>query len=139
MMKNILVVDDNKYILDGLSISLSVYMKDCNVLTAGNGLKAIEIVNAVPIDFILTDLQMPVMDGFEFIEYTKKNHPHIPVMAMTGDCALEATVRLHSLGVFQYVEKPFDFEELAETISRQLTERTPVIEPAVSAVGNSFH
>ncbi len=133
MINNILVVDDNKYILDSLSINFCVYLKDCNVLTAGNGLKAVEIVNTVPIDFILTDLQMPVMDGFEFIEYTKKNHPHIPVMAMTGNYTPEVTIRLHSLGVYQYVEKPFDFEGLLEVISRQLKERALVVETTVSA------
>lgn len=116
-MKTILLVDDNKYLLDGLSMSLSLYLKTYTILTAKNGEQAVEIIKSVRPDFILSDLQMPVMDGFALIEYVRKNHPTTPMFVMTGNYTREVEERLRSLNVVQCLKKPFDFRKLATTIS----------------------
>jgi len=116
-MKTILLVDDNWYVLQGLMISLRNCVKDCKMLTATDGKEAVEILKSMPVDFILTDLSMPVMDGFELLAYLKKNYPHIPAIAMTGDLTSENLEKLHVLGVAQCIEKPFNFEVLAHAIS----------------------
>lgn len=122
-MKNILVVDDNKLIAEGLALRLAVLMRDVRIHTAENGREALTLLESTSIDFVMTDLQMPVMSGFELIDYCRKNKPGIPLYAMTGDTAPEVTERLSRAGVSAPVEKPFDFDEVAERIKDALFPR----------------
>jgi CheY-like chemotaxis protein len=119
-IKNILLVDDNPYFLTGLSMNLCVHLKNCNILTAGNGRQALEIMKAVPVDLIVTDLEMPFMDGYELVESVKKKHRGLPVFAMTGSASPETKKRLESMGVSRCIEKPFGFKELADLIETEL-------------------
>jgi CheY-like chemotaxis protein len=119
-MKNILIVDDNKYILDGLLINLRATLRNCAIFTAGSGKKALEILKTVPVDFLLADLHMPVMDGYELIRFTKKKYPHIPVFAMSDDRGEDADLRIESLGVLKCIRKPLSFRGLSQFISQEL-------------------
>jgi CheY-like chemotaxis protein len=119
-MKNILILDDNKYILEALSANMCYYLGDCNIITAIDGAKGAETLSSVPIDLILTDLDMPVMKGYEFIEQAKKNYPGVPVCVMTGDCSAAVREKLEALGVTRYIEKPFNYDKLAGMISQEL-------------------
>jgi DNA-binding NtrC family response regulator len=122
-MKNILVLDDNDDILDALSANLCMYLKDCNIMTASNGKKGSDVLDSTGIDLILTDLDMPVEDGFQFIERTRKAHPGIPVCVMTGDCAPQVWERLRSMGVKRHIQKPFHFDALADVIREELEQK----------------
>ena len=115
-MKNILVVDDNESFRCALAEWISISFEDWRILTAENGKKALEILNSVQVDFILTDMKMPVMDGYELLAYTMKNYPQILAMAMTGNFTSEAKRRLHALGVTNCAEKPFSFKMINDTI-----------------------
>jgi len=119
-MKNILVLDDNKYILEALSANLCYYLGECTIMTAIDGAKGVDMLSTVPVDLILTDLDMPVANGYEFIEHAKKNYPGIPVCVMTGDCSPSVITRLKTLGVRQYIQKPFQFDNLARIIAEEL-------------------
>ena len=119
-MKNVLILDDNRDILNELSTSLCGWLKDCNILTALNGEKGEDILRSVPIDLILTDLGLLVANGYKFIEYARKNHPSVPVCVMTGNCPPSVLERLNTLGVSNSIEKPFTFEKLARLISEAL-------------------
>lgn len=119
-MKKVLIVDDNYYFLTGLLMSLYGYLKNCNILTAGNGKKALEIMEYIPVDLIVTDLEMPIMDGYELVESVKKKQPDLPVFIMTGSGAPEAEKRLASLGAPRCFEKPFGFKKLADMIAAEL-------------------
>jgi len=124
-MKNILILDNNKYILDTLSSSMCNYLKDCAITTAVNSEKAADALRSVPVDLILTDLDMPVAKGFEFIEHAKKNYPSVPVCVMTGECAPSVISRLKLLGVRRYIQKPFQFDKLAGIIAEELGLKYP--------------
>ena len=119
-MKNILLVDDNLYFLTGLSMNLCVYLKNCNILTAGNGRQALEIMESIPVDLIVTDLEMPFMDGYELVASVKKKHPYLPVFTTTGSSAPEEK-KLASLGASRCLEKPFGFKELADMVAAELS------------------
>ncbi len=119
-MKNILIVDDNSYFLEGLSMSLGLYLKDCKILTVGSGKEALEILESIPVELIVSDLYMPAMDGYKLIESVKTKHPDIPVFIMTGGAVQETKKRLASLGVSRCLEKPFGFKELADLIAAEL-------------------
>ncbi|HEY6011352.1 MAG TPA: response regulator [Nitrospirota bacterium] len=123
-MKTILVLDDNKFILDVLSISLRTFLKDFTVLTASNGASGVELLKARNIDMILTDLDMPIMDGYTFIEHAREIRPEAPVFAMTGACTPNIEGRLRSLGVRWCIEKPFQIDELTRRISEELDRNT---------------
>ncbi len=122
-MKTILIVDDNAFILEGLSTTFGILLKDYTILTAEHGMKAIKIMESVPVDLILTDLSMPVMDGYTLMAHAKKNYSHIPLFAMTGVYNADVAERLRPFGVVRCVEKPFDYEELAHEILHELEGR----------------
>jgi CheY-like chemotaxis protein len=119
-MKNILIIDDNGDILKALSAGLCTCLKDCSILTASNGSKGVDILKTTPVDLILTELSMPVLNGYRFIEHVKKNYPFVPVCVMTGNCSPDVIERLKSMGIGRWIEKPFQFENLAKMISEEL-------------------
>ncbi len=118
--RNILVLDDNKFILEALSGTLRRYLKDCTVLTASNSVKGTEILRSTPIHLILTDLDLRPDDGYRFIESARRSHPGIPLCVMTGACEPHVKERLERLGVSRYIEKPFPVESLATMITEEL-------------------
>jgi DNA-binding NtrC family response regulator len=119
-VKNILLIDDNYYFLTGLSMNLCAYLKHCNILTAGNGARALEIIESIPVDLIVTDLEMPSTDGYELVTSIKKKYPNLPVFAMTGSMAPETEKRVASLGAARCFAKPFGFKELANMVAAEL-------------------
>jgi CheY-like chemotaxis protein len=120
-MNNILLVDDNKYIIEALAMTLGQYVKDCAVLRAKNGREAVDILKSVPVDLVLTDINMPVMNGYDLIAYRNDRHPALPLVAMTADPAPGVLKRLRALGISECLEKPFDFD----SVSRLLLDKLP--------------
>jgi CheY-like chemotaxis protein len=80
----------------------------------------VEILKSHPVVFIVTDLNMPIMDGYELSGYLKKNYPDTPVFLMTSDLTSEVQERLRPMGVRQFFEKPFSFQKLALNIAEEL-------------------
>ncbi len=119
-MKNILIIDDDEFILFGLSKAISIYVKDSAVLTARHGMQAVEILGARPVDLIVTDLKMPVMSGYELVAYANKNYPEVPVYVMTADYLPDVRQRFRNAAVSGFVSKPFSFRQLAADISSKL-------------------
>jgi CheY-like chemotaxis protein len=113
-MKNILLVDDNEFLLNVMISWLNYQMPDYRILTGSNGRDGMEILKGHPVDLIITDLRMPVMDGFQFIEQKNSICPNTPLIVMTSDYSDEVIKRLKTLGVTQCIEKPFKFEMLAD-------------------------
>ncbi len=119
-MKNILIIDDDEFILFGLSKALDVYVKDSAVLTARHGRQAVEILGSRPVDLIVTDLRMPVMNGYDVVAYANKNYPTVPVYVMTADYLPDVRQRFRNTAVSGFVSKPFSFRQLAAAISSEL-------------------
>ncbi len=117
-MKDILLVDDEKVFLLSLVDGLHAYFGNINVLTADNGKKAMEILTTVEVDMVITDLKMPVMDGFELVAQMKKKMPGTPVLVMTALHDLTSWQRLKILGVKHVIEKPVNFQEMTAMVER---------------------
>jgi CheY-like chemotaxis protein len=115
-MKNILIIDDEEAIRSVLSHGLKSLTLECNILTAENGKEAVKILDSVRVDLIVTDLNMPEMDGYELLTYARKNKPYTEVVVMTADYNPEVGRRLRPLGVSKCFEKPFSFKDLAAWI-----------------------
>ncbi|MGQ9495864.1 MAG: response regulator [Thermoanaerobaculaceae bacterium] len=120
-MKNVLIVDDEKPLLLSLAEALRAYAEDFKLATAENGKEAVDILNTVKVDLVVTDLNMPKMDGFELLAYMSRNHPSIPVIVMTAFGSPEIKERLQGRGISSYLEKPFNVDVLVNKIFEVLT------------------
>jgi len=120
-MKTILVIDDNDLVRKTVAAYLAREVKDSRVVTAQNGRDGALILSAFPVDLVLTDLDMPVMDGAAFIKQAAKIDRHIPIFVMTGSrLDKEEEKDLSDLGVVQFFEKPFEYDELTRMVSDAL-------------------
>jgi len=116
----ILVVDDEERILNFLSTKLKV--SGFEVLTAGNGIKGLEQVQAQEPDLVVLDLLMPKMDGLEMLKQLRTFSP-VPVIILTAKGADTDRIKGLQLGADDYLAKPFNPDELVariEAIRRRL-------------------
>lgn len=120
IMKNILLVDDEKMFLISLSESLKQTLKDVNIITAENGEEAMRILNSIPVDFLLTDLQMPIVNGFDLLNHMREFYPEVNVIVMTAHMNDGIIKRLDSLGFSEVLEKPVELEDLISKIRERL-------------------
>ncbi len=120
-MKNVLIVDDEKSFLLSLEAGLRQYADRFAIVTAGNGKEAVEILKRSRVDLVVTDLNMPGMDGFELLALMTKTHPDVPVMIMTAYSSPDIKGRVEALGSSRIQEKPIDFKELGESIVASLS------------------
>lgn len=118
----ILVVEDNK---DMRSYIRSILTEHYNVVEAENGEEALNILTTRNIDFIISDLMMPVMDGIELSRKVKENFSisHIPFLMLTAKTSQESRIESYKTGVDEYLLKPFNEELLLIRISNILENR----------------
>jgi len=120
LKRNILIVDDESTILNFLKDGLSMYQDRLNVFTAPGVEEALGIVDSQRIDLITTDIRMPGMDGFELISRSRKKNPDTRFIIVTGYSCEEYFQKSKTLGVIDYIRKPFDFEEFVERVFQAL-------------------
>lgn len=126
-MKNkILIVDDEK---DALSLleRMVVSARGDEVLKAESGGEALEVMAAHEVDLVLADLVMPGMDGLELLDRIRERWPEKTCVIMTGVGTIETAVEAIKKGAYDYVTKPFRFDELLLLIDRAL-ERVRLID-----------
>jgi DNA-binding NtrC family response regulator len=111
---NILIVDDNHMILKSLSSYFASKLKGYTVLTAEDGRKAIDVMKEHPMSLVLTDLEMPHVDGYQVVEYAKKHQPAVPLIIMTGSWSLDLEMLVQKMGIARCIQKPFRFDELGD-------------------------
>lgn len=93
---------------------------------ACDGAEALRLVEASPPDFITLDLEMPRVDGYEFLQLLMDRHP-IPVVVVSGRSAKENVFRALELGAIDFLAKPQDDDTPLESLRRQLVEKVRVI------------
>ena len=113
--KSILLVDDEAGYLKALTDHLKADDCPACILTAENGEKALDVLESVHVDLIVTDLHMPVMDGFKLISEVKKRHPKIPIIVVSSFLFSVSEERLSALGASHIIEK-FDVDALRDKI-----------------------
>lgn len=119
MAKNkILVVDDEQLIRWSLEQNLK--KQGYEVLTAASGEDALRLVREEEPNLMLLDIQLPGMNGMEVLERVKEINEDIIVIMVTALGILETAVKAMRLGAFDYVNKPFNLEELAIVIKKAL-------------------
>jgi CheY-like chemotaxis protein len=114
-MPSVLVVDDSAVDRRLASMLLS-RGTTLSVETANNGLAALEYLKRCEPDVVVTDLQMPEMDGLELIRRVRTQHPHVPVVLMTAHGSEELAVEALEAGAANYVPKSALPERLLDTV-----------------------
>ena len=120
---SILLVEDNA---DMRKYIRSILYKQYNILEAENGLKALHLLaENNTIDFIISDIMMPVMDGVEFSKRVKENiaTSHLPILMLTAKTSGEMRMESYKVGVDEYIVKPFDEKLLLIRIENILKAR----------------
>ncbi len=112
--KRILVVDDEENTRLALTRLLS--RDGYEVKTASDGSDALNLIRSHPVELIITDLNMPVMDGLEFLKELNREHPTSHVIMLTAYGEVESYLEALNLGAFEYLNKPVKFEELRKVI-----------------------
>lgn len=122
MKPTILLVEDNKELLDVLADELS---DQYEIVKAMNGHQALSLLQCTAVHLVVSDVMMPIVDGFELCKAIKSNveHSHIPVVLLTAKNTLQAKIEGLGLGADAYVEKPFDVEYLQAQMASLLANR----------------
>ncbi|MCJ8347013.1 response regulator [bacterium] len=98
-------------------ISDTLIKLDANFITAKNGQEAFDILSESPVDVVITDINMPIMNGLDLIERMNKLYPKIQVIVMSAHTEIEYINRANDLGVRDYLIKPFDFIKFIELVA----------------------
>jgi two-component system chemotaxis response regulator CheY len=114
--KHILLVDDDNLHRSCLKEFLEYRGYDC--LEAVNGREGLEILRDATISMIITDNNMPEMDGLTLIEQVKQEFPHeiLPIFLLTAEVSNSVRLRAFKNGVYRVFEKPLDFQELCYAV-----------------------
>ncbi len=122
-MNTVLIVDDSSMLINYLESSLVKYEDSFNFIFAQDGMEAIEIIKENDISLLVTDLQMPRIDGLGLLAYSQKFHPNIPCIVMSAHGTPAIIENLQS-DILQFIEKPFTADALAEIIVNALKSET---------------
>ncbi|NIO05393.1 MAG: response regulator [Proteobacteria bacterium] len=115
--KRILIAEDEAKMRRVLELNLrGRYDLDFAV----NGREAVDLVQAKPIDLVLTDMKMPVKDGLELLHDVKRMRPDIPVILVTAYGSVESAVRAMKEGAHDYIVKPLKMDEMEMIIEKAL-------------------
>jgi CheY-like chemotaxis protein len=120
----ILLVDDEAFVRRQITRLLN--RAGYEVWEADNAPLALELLKRFGVDLVITDLYMPRMNGFAFIESLTGRHNHCPVIAMTGGGArtpLDLLADAARIGADQVLQKPFQMHTLLEAIARVMEAR----------------
>ena len=118
----ILVVEDNVELLMLIKHLLS---RKYRVETARNGGEAVEVIEKSEIDLIISDVMMPVMDGYELVKYVKNSvdYSHLPVILLTAKAQESDKMDALTVGADEYMTKPFKMKELQLRIDNLIANR----------------
>ena len=116
--RRILVVDDEQTVRDFLQRVLET--AGYTVITALDGLEALEKMSQFDINLVLLDIMMPGLDGFEVLDHMRQHEENIPVIMLSGIQEVRTKTDTLTLGADDYIAKPFSVEELLARIQVKL-------------------
>lgn len=105
MGKTVLTVDDSDYMREIVAQSLE--LGDFEVLQAVNGIEALEVLNKNTVDLIVTDINMPEMDGITLIQEVRKINDDVPILVLTTESGESLKKEAMHAGADGWIVKPF--------------------------------
>jgi DNA-binding NtrC family response regulator len=141
----VVIVDDEEMVLTSLSSFLSLET-EYEVKTFTLAIEALEFVRNNHVDLVISDYLMPKMDGLAFLVEVKKVKPEVPRIILTGYADKENAIKaINDVGLFQYIEKPWDNNDLLiimrnglerNSLMRKLQEKIKEIDGAYGELQN---
>ena len=132
----ILVVEDDPNLREAIVDSLM--LKGHQVHEVCNGVEAVKVIAQSSLDIVLSDINMPEMDGLQLLAQVKKNQPWLPMILMTAYGDVGQAVKAMQIGANDYLMKPFEVQELLSVINKyqptsvEVEEDQPIAESAAS-------
>jgi len=117
MIRNILIVDDDKIWLRLIQKKFEKYRETFTALVASDGLEAVEKLQQHAVSLVVTDMQMPRMDGLGLLAHLSTHYPKVRVVVVTAYSTPRLKKTLLERGGGGYMEKPFAVEDLARKIT----------------------
>ena len=123
-MAKILVVDDNHEIRNILEKHLTA--EGHEVVTAADGLEALQILDTSTPDLMTLDISMPGIDGYEVCRRVRQElqRESLPILIISGNINPEDKIKALDLGADKYITKPFEMDELLSTVKTLITRNT---------------
>jgi CheY-like chemotaxis protein len=121
--KRVLIVDDEEDLTWSLQKKLSKDSDKFELTCVNSGREAIEVLNQLPVDLVITDVRMPEVSGLDLLVRIKNLYPGTKVVIMTAYGTSDVQKAATDRGCFSYIEKPFEINELRELILSALTEK----------------
>jgi DNA-binding response OmpR family regulator len=124
MKSNILVVEDDQEMLSSLKDSIEISSDKVAVVTANDGVAAIQKLESDPVNLVVTDYRMPRMDGLSLMGEINRRYPDIPVIFVTGHGSPETEYMARSTGAADYIVKPFKIDDLITKIASAISSQS---------------
>ena len=128
-MKHILVVEDEEHLAFGIKYNLEA--EGYEVTTAGDGPTALQVLENREhvVDLVVLDLMLPGMSGYAVCDALRQNGNNVLVLILSARTLVEDRVRGYDVGADQYLQKPFELEELLSMTRNLLTRRSASTPP----------
>lgn len=121
--ETVLIVDDEEMVLTSLSTYLTLET-DYDVVTFTSATRALDYLEKNEVGLIISDFLMPEMDGITFLAKARELRPDVPRVILTGYADKENAIKaINQVGLYQYVEKPWDNDELRLIIRNGLEKK----------------
>lgn len=115
----VLIVDDEENVLNALSRSLRKL--PISLLTAKSGKEALKLLSAREVSLIISDYNMPRMNGLVFLKQVNELHPHILTIMLTGQAEMDIAVQaINEAGVYKFILKPWNDDDFRITLMRSI-------------------
>jgi CheY-like chemotaxis protein len=124
MKPKVLIVDDDAALLRLMQVELGNYSDAFSVITTGSAQEALDVLKKQHIMFVVSDLRMPGMDGYDLLSQILKFYPDIPVYIVTAFDKPKTRDVVVKSGAAGYLKKPFSTDELVEAITHSLRKRS---------------
>jgi len=118
--QRLMIIDDEKDMLQGLSRILPQELEDIQVETFSSALSGLESIKRQPVDVLLLDIRMPEMDGMEVLTAVKEIDPWITVVMITAYGSIETAVEAIKKGAYDFITKPFEIPDLVRVLNKAL-------------------
>ena len=128
MSLKILIVEDSSVMRDYVSSSLKISFPSVESIEVSSGFDALKALPHHKFDAIITDINMPDINGLELISFIKK-HPQykdIPIIIISTEKSTEDKQKGLALGVFAYISKPFTPEQLSDTLKKAIESKVNI-------------
>lgn len=119
--ENILIVDDDFDMLEVLQRNLKA--ANYHVYKASSVHEALDILKFSRVELLITDLQMPGLNGMELVKYTNEHFPEMPKLVITGFPSIDGALEAVRSGAVEYLTKPFTRQELLDSVAKALPEK----------------